>query len=105
LMIRLFANISGGHFMVLALISLIFLMSDGGQNPGAALGILPISILFTVFIFCLEMLVAILQAYVFTLLTAVFIGQAMESHDHDDEHSHSHHTHDIHLSSPTSSHR
>lgn len=81
LTIRLFANIAGGHFMVLSLICLIFLMSNGGENVAGALGILPLSIFFTLFILTLEMLVAVLQAYVFTLLTAVFIGQALESHD------------------------
>ncbi len=82
LAIRLFANISAGHFMVLALISLIFLLGKQGQSVGGALGILPLSLAFSLFILTLEVLVAIVQAYIFTLLTAVFIGQAMESHDH-----------------------
>ena len=86
LAIRLFANISAGHFMVLALISLIFLLGKQGQSLGGALGILPLSLAFSLFILTLEVLVAIVQAYIFTLLTAVFIGQAMESHDHAEAH-------------------
>lgn len=81
LAVRLFANISAGHFMVLGLISLIFIMGDGGQNFGAAMGIAPLSFLFTIVIFLLEMIVAIIQPFIFTLLTAVFVGMAMESHD------------------------
>lgn len=85
LMIRLFANITGGHFMVLSLIGLIFIMGDNGNSVGGAIGGGFLSVLFTTFILCLEMLVAALQAYVFTLLTAVFIGQAMEG-DHAEDH-------------------
>ncbi|MEO0469905.1 MAG: F0F1 ATP synthase subunit A [Bacteroidota bacterium] len=81
LAIRLFANITAGHFMILSLISLIFILGKGGTSFGGAAGIAPISILFTIAIFALEMIVAIIQAYIFTLLSAVFIGMAMESHD------------------------
>lgn len=80
LAIRLFANISAGHFMILALICLIFIL----KTPFIA----PLSIAFGLFILSLEMLVAIVQAYVFTLLAAVFIGQAMETHSHDEHHDH-----------------
>ncbi|MEM7654579.1 MAG: F0F1 ATP synthase subunit A [Bacteroidota bacterium] len=81
LAVRLFANISAGHFMVLGLVSLIFIMGDAGANAAGGFGISPLSFLFTVVIFALEMIVAIVQAFIFTLLTAVFIGMAMESHD------------------------
>jgi F-type H+-transporting ATPase subunit a len=81
LAVRLFANITAGHFMVLGLVSLIFIMGDGGSNVAGGLGIMPLSFAFTLIIFCLEMIVAIIQPYIFTLLTAVFIGMAMESHD------------------------
>ncbi|MCB1148293.1 MAG: F0F1 ATP synthase subunit A, partial [Leptospiraceae bacterium] len=81
LAIRLFANISAGHFMVLSLISLIFILGKSGESIGGALGIMPITILFTLAILSLEVIVAIIQAYIFTLLTAVFIGMAHESHD------------------------
>ncbi len=81
LAVRLFANITAGHFMVLGLVSLIFIMGNGGTNPAGAWGIMPLSVLFSIVIFMLEMIVALIQPYIFTLLTAVFIGMAMESHD------------------------
>jgi len=81
LAIRLFANISAGHFMTLGLVCLIFILGNNGESPGAAIGIAPVSILFGLVVFGLEMIVAIIQAYVFTLLTAVFVGMALETHD------------------------
>lgn len=92
LMIRLFANITAGHFMVTALIVMIFIIGKGGENAVAGWGTGIGSLLFNLFIMSLEVLVAIIQAYVFTLLTAVFIGQAMETHSHHDEH-HAHADH------------
>ncbi|MBX7243724.1 MAG: F0F1 ATP synthase subunit A [Bacteroidia bacterium] len=88
LAVRLFANIVAGHFMVLSLISLIFLLGDNGRNVAGATGGAVLGITFAIIIFCLEMLVAIIQAYIFTLLTTVFISMAMESHD---DHHHDHH--------------
>ena len=70
LMIRLFANMTAGHIIVLSLISLIFIFGT--------VYISPVSIVFTLFISILELLVAFIQAYVFTLLSALFIGQAVE---------------------------
>jgi F-type H+-transporting ATPase subunit a len=90
LMIRLFANITAGHFMILALISLIFILGKGGTNLIGSFGIMPLSVAFTIGIFLLEVIVGIIQAYVFTLLTAVFMGQALESHDHEHEGDHAH---------------
>jgi F-type H+-transporting ATPase subunit a len=87
LMVRLFANITAGHFLVTSLILMIFILSEGGKKVAAGYGVAVGSVLFTLFILLLELLVAALQAYVFTILTAVFIGQAMESHDHH-EHEH-----------------
>jgi F-type H+-transporting ATPase subunit a len=75
LMIRLFANIMAGHIVLLVFFceSLV-----GGYATG------PFALLFTVFVNCLELLVAALQAYVFTLLTAIYIGTAThEAHAHD----------------------
>jgi len=86
LTVRLFANIAGGHFMVLSLVSLIFILGDNGRSTGGAFAIMPLSFAFTLFIMTLELLVAALQAYVFTLLTAVFIGMALESHSDHHEH-------------------
>jgi len=85
LMIRLFANMVAGHILIICLISLIFIF--GGLNTFLGIGFSPLSIGFTVFIYFIELLVAFLQAYIFTFLTAVFIGQAMEG-GHGDEHSH-----------------
>ena len=81
LAIRLFANIAAGHFMVLSLICLIFLLGDSGKSMTGAFGIMPISVLFTLAILTLEVVVAAIQAYIFTLLTAVFVGMARETHD------------------------
>ena len=74
LMIRLFANITAGHIIILSLISLIFIFET--------LAVSPISGAFVLFMLVLEMLVAALQAYIFTLLSALFIGQAVAEHDH-----------------------
>lgn len=72
LMIRLFANITAGHIIILSLISLIFIFQS--------VFISPVSGVFVLFMSILETLVAALQAYVFTLLSALFIGQAVEEH-------------------------
>lgn len=84
LIIRLFANMVAGHIIILSFISLIFIF--GEMNKGAGWGFSPISILFTVFIYFIEILVAFIQAFIFTNLTAVFIGQAFEGeHEHHEE--------------------
>jgi F-type H+-transporting ATPase subunit a len=72
LMIRLFANITAGHIIVLSLICLIFIFDS--------LAIAPVSIFFVIFMDCLELLVAFLQAYIFTLLSALFISLAVPEH-------------------------
>jgi F-type H+-transporting ATPase subunit a len=72
LMIRLFANITAGHIIVLSLICLIFIFDS--------LALAPVSIFFVIFMDCLELLVAFLQAYIFTLLSALFISMAVEEH-------------------------
>jgi F-type H+-transporting ATPase subunit a len=80
LMIRLFANMVAGHILIICLISLIFIMASLNQYIGW--GFSPFSIAFTIFIYFIEILVAFLQAFIFTILTAVFIGQAFEGgHD------------------------
>ncbi|MCA6362127.1 MAG: F0F1 ATP synthase subunit A [Bacteroidetes bacterium] len=89
LMIRLFANISAGHIIALAFYSLIFIFGKGGESMGGGLGVSIVSILFTVFMFAMELLVAFLQAYVFTLLSAIYFGAAVEEHHHE-EHDHAH---------------
>jgi F-type H+-transporting ATPase subunit a len=85
LIIRLFANMVAGHIIIICLISLIFIF--GELNTAAGWGASPLSIAFTVFIYLIEVLVAFLQAFIFTMLTAVFIGQAFEGgHDDVDHH-------------------
>ncbi len=85
LIIRLFANMVAGHIIIISFVSLIFIF--GGMNKGIGWGFSPVSILFTVFIYLIEILVAFIQAFIFTNLTAVFIGQAFEgSHDDVDHH-------------------
>ena len=86
LAIRLFASISAGHFMILSLISLIFILGDMGHNAVGGWSITPLSLLFGLFIMGVEIIVAAVQAFVFAMLTAVFIGQSMETHGHDDHH-------------------
>jgi F-type H+-transporting ATPase subunit a len=78
LMIRLFANITAGHIIVLSLISLIFVFKS--------LYIAPVSVAFVVFMDVLELLVAALQAFIFTMLTALFIGASIEEPHHDAHH-------------------
>lgn len=84
LIIRLFANMLAGHIIIICLISLIFIFGQLNQGVGWAFS--PISIGFAVFIYFIEILVAFLQAYIFTNLTAVFIGQAFEGGHKDVDH-------------------
>jgi F-type H+-transporting ATPase subunit a len=82
LIIRLFANMLAGHIIIICLVSLIFIF--GGLSAAIGWGFSPVSIAFSVFIYLIEILVAFIQAFIFTNLTAVFIGQAIENnHDHD----------------------
>ncbi len=72
LMIRLFANILAGHVMLLGVVAVVFLTAELGAAMNA--GLSAIAVFFGVFMDCLELLVAFLQAYVFTMLSSVFIG-------------------------------
>lgn len=74
LMIRLFANIMAGHTIILALTCLIFITASMGLIINSTM--IVVSVLFTIFMNCLELLVACLQAYIFTLLSANYIGMA-----------------------------
>ncbi len=76
LMVRLFANIIGGHIVMLAFFSLIFIF--GAMNVFAGYGVSILSVAFTIFDTFLEILVALIQAYVFTLLSAIYFGLALE---------------------------
>lgn len=83
LMIRLFANMTAGHIIILSFISLIFIF--GNMSQVAGIGFTPVSVAFSIFMYLIELLVAFIQAFIFTNLTAVFIGQSLES-AHDEHH-------------------
>ena len=74
LMLRLLANITAGHIIILSLTAIIFVL----QTIYAA----PLTVLLLLIMYCLEFLVALLQAYIFTLLTSLFIGMAVNESDH-----------------------
>ncbi len=78
LMIRLFANITAGHIIVLGFLSVIFLFGEIQPFLGYSVSI--VSVLFIMFITLLELLVAFIQAYVFTFLSALYFGMAVEDH-------------------------
>lgn len=78
LMIRLFANIMAGHSIVLGLTCLVFITASMGVAVNA--GMTFVSVFFTIFMDCLELLVAYIQAYVFTMLSSVFIGLSRVEH-------------------------
>ena len=78
LCLRLFANMTAGHFVILALLGLIFIFATMGP---VVLGVVTIgSLAFVIFMMLLELLVAFLQAYIFALLTSVFIGLLQHEH-------------------------
>ena len=88
LAVRLFANLTAGHLVILNLIGLIFII--GGLNAGAGYATAVPSLFLTVCIYFLELLVAFIQAYVFTILSALFIGMATAEHEHDHDHAEDH---------------
>jgi len=79
-MIRLFANISAGHIIILSLIGLIFVFGDNGNSIGGATTGVIMGGLFTAFMNLIELLVAFLQAFIFAILSASYIGAAIEEH-------------------------
>jgi len=83
LTVRLFANMVAGHFVILALLGLIFAIS---------VWVFPVSVALALAIFMLELFVAFVQAYIFTMLSALFIGAAFAHHgdDHGDDHGAAH---------------
>ena len=91
LTIRLFANMLAGHIVILCVISMIFIFA--ALSKFAGIGFIPVSIAFAIFMFMLELLVAAIQAFIFTNLTAVFIGSAIEEAHHPGDgidHAHNH---------------
>lgn len=85
LCVRLFANMMGGHMIVITLVSLIFIFAAYGA--AVASGTAVVSLLFTIFMLTLDVLVSFIQAYVFTMLSTMFIAMAQES-GHEEEHKH-----------------
>ena len=78
LTVRLLANIMAGHSVILALVCIIFVTHSMGAVMGGSMTV--VSVLFSIFMNCLELLVAFIQAYVFTMLSAVFIGMSRVEH-------------------------
>lgn len=87
LFIRLFANITAGHVIILSLVSLIFIFNNN-MGTAAAGGGIAIAVPFVFAMNMLELFVAFLQAFVFALLASLYIGGARETHDHEHEHAH-----------------
>lgn len=79
LLVRLFANITAGHFVVMSLIALMITM----KASFGAVGSTAMSLVLATFIMVIEVLVAFLQAFIFTMLSSLFIGMAVEEHDHE----------------------
>ena len=88
LAVRLFANMTAGHLVILNLIGLIFIVA--GINEAAGWGTSIPALGLTLFVYALELLVAFIQAYVFTILSALFIGMATAEHEHDHDHAEDH---------------
>jgi len=78
LLIRLFANITAGHTVVMGILAVIYI---GKETLGTG-GSIGVSLFLTLFINVIELLVAFLQAYIFTMLSSLFIGMSVEEHDH-----------------------
>lgn len=87
LAVRLFANMTAGHLVILNFIGLIFIFNTK-FGAGAAYGVAPVGFFMALFINMIELMVAFIQAYVFTMLSALFIGMAAEEHHHDEAHAH-----------------
>lgn len=79
LMVRLFANMMAGHIIVTVFVSLIFIFAQL-NGPIVGYGVSPLSVAFSVFILLLDVLVSFIQAYVFTLLSALYFGMATSEH-------------------------
>jgi F-type H+-transporting ATPase subunit a len=84
LMIRLTANITAGHIIILAFVGLVLLFGQTSAAAGYGVGVG--AVIFMIFMFFIELLVAFLQAYVFTLLAALYFGDATQEHHHEGDH-------------------
>jgi F-type H+-transporting ATPase subunit a len=76
LTIRLFANMTAGHILVLSLIALIFILNSLAASA--------LAVPFTVFISMIELLVGFIQAFIFAMLSALYFGMALEEHHEED---------------------
>ena len=92
---RLFGNMVSGHLAIVSVLGLIFIITAQISGFFGALFI-PFSMAITIFIYMLKLLVSFIQAYIFIMLSAVFIGMAVEEHHHDDHHDEAH-SHGEHL--------
>lgn len=81
LCVRLFANMMGGHMIVITLTVLIFIFAAFGAAAVGSVTVL--SVLFSIFMLALDVLVSLIQAYVFTMLSTIFIGMAQEEGEHE----------------------
>lgn len=86
LLIRLFANMTAGHIIILALVGMVFILGDNGANAAGAGAGSVISVLFVFIMNLLELLVAFIQAFLFALLSSLYIGMAIEDHHHEEHH-------------------
>ena len=87
LAIRLFANMTGGHMMLAVLFSFVPMLIKGLGPVGYGVALVPLA--GATAIYMLEVLVAVLQAFIFTFLTGMFLAQLIiHDHDHDEEHGH-----------------
>ncbi len=86
LMVRLFANITAGHIIIMSLVGLIFIFGNMGESlPGAIAGGV-MAVPFTLFLSVIELVVAFIQAFIFTMLVASYFGAAVEEHHHEKAH-------------------
>jgi F-type H+-transporting ATPase subunit a len=92
LMLRLAGNISAGHIAILSFVGLIFIFGESGASLGGGVIGTAMAIPLTLFMMAIELIVAFVQAFVFTILTASYIGAAIEEHHHGDHHAEGHHS-------------
>jgi len=85
LLLRLFANITAGHIVIMCFVSLIFIFGKAGTSVGGSIAGAAAAIPLSLFMMTLELLVAFLQAFIFTMLSATYIGMALEE-PHGDHH-------------------
>ena len=93
LALRLFANMTGGHIIVATLLMFVGQLAYSGMGGIAGHGMALVPLVGTMAIYMLELMVAFIQAYIFTFLSCLFLSQLVVHHGHDDHHEESHGTH------------